>query len=207
MFNTFAKTTSNAFNLWSLREVFKTKKKLNKVLSKDGTILTCKTSFTSEKKCPMGWRGLRAKGSGTALWTWSRRRYSLTLHRSPSGVQNKWRFVNQLVLLEHKYRALTLSHWALRVAASTLWRYQNVDRYDYTDFFDTNTIPRLFLRSEFPIMIPRLWSNFPIPTLCFQDQFFYRDIETLKNGKNLETEMLQGNRVAEVVRGHGGPPS
>ena len=46
----------------------------------------------------------------------------------------------------------------------------------------------------------------PIPTLCFQDHFFYRDIETLKNGKNLETEILQGNRVAEVVRGHGGAP-
>ena len=147
----------------------------------------------------MGWRGLRAKGSGTALWTWSRRRYSLTLHRSPSGVQNKWRFVNQLVLLEHKYRALTLSHWALRVAASTLWRYQNVDRYGYTDFFDNNTIPRLFLRSDFDQICQS--RHFVSKT-----NLFYRDIETLKNGKNLETEILQGNRVAEVVRGHGGAP-
>ena len=80
----------------------------------------------------MGGRGLRAKGSGTALWTWSRRRYSLTLHRSPSGVQNKWRLVNQLVLLEHKYRALTQR--ILRMVGSTLWGHQNVNRFGYSDF-------------------------------------------------------------------------
>ena len=196
MFNTFAKTTSNAFNLWSLREVFKTKKKLNKVLSKDGTILTCKTSFTSEKKCPMGWRGLRAKGSGTALWTWSRRRYSLTLHRSPSGVQNKWRFVNQLVLLEHKYRALTLSHWALRVAASTLWRYQNVDRYDYTDFFDTNSIPRLF-KDHTLTKFPNTDTLFPRPIFLQR----YRDPQKWQKPWNRDITRQQGGRSCAGARG------
>ena len=167
-------------------------------MSKDGTILTCKTSFTSEKKCPMGWRGLRAKGSGTALWTWSRRRYSLTLHRSPSGVQNKWRFVNQLVLLEHKYRALTLSHWALRVAASTLWQYQNVDRYDSPDFFDTNSIPRLFKDHTL--------TKFPNTDTLFPRPIFFTEISRpSKMAKTLKPRYYKATGWQKLCGGTGGP--
>ena len=75
-------------------------------------------------------------------------------------------------------------------------------RYDYTDFFDTNTIPRLFFKIRISDIDPETLTKFPNTDTLFPRPIFlqrYRDPQKWQKPRNRDVTWQAGKRLHQYI--------